>query len=39
MRYKRTIHEIVLLNALRKQPETQAARRQISDGVRDALNP
>lgn len=36
-RYNGTIHDFVLLNALRELPETKAALQQVSDGVRDAL--
>jgi acetyl esterase/lipase len=36
-RYNGTIHDFVLLNALRELPETKAALQQVSDGIRDAL--
>ena len=36
-RYNGTIHDFVLLNALRELPETKAALQQVSDGVRNAL--
>jgi acetyl esterase len=36
-RYNGTIHDFVLLNALRELPETKAALQQVSDGVRGAL--
>jgi len=36
-RYNGTIHDFVLLNALRELPETKAALQHVSDGVRDAL--
>jgi acetyl esterase/lipase len=36
-RYNGTIHDFVLLNALRELPERKAALQQVSDGVRDAL--
>ena len=36
-RYKGTIHDFVLLNVLRELPETKAVLKQVSDGVRDAL--
>jgi acetyl esterase/lipase len=36
-RYNGTIHDFVLLNALRELPETKAALQQVGDGVRDAL--
>jgi acetyl esterase len=36
-RYNGTIHDFVLLNALRALPETKAALQQVSDGVRNAL--
>jgi acetyl esterase/lipase len=38
-RYNSTIHDFVLLNALRELPTTKAALRQASDGIRDALQP
>lgn len=34
VRYNGTIHDFVLLNALRQVPSTQAALQQISDGIR-----
>lgn len=37
VRYNGTIHDFVLLNALRRVPSTEAALRQISDGVRAHL--
>lgn len=37
VRYNGTIHDFVLLNALRHVPSTEAALRQISDGVRAHL--
>lgn len=37
VRYNGTIHDFVALNALRKVPSTEAALRQISDGIRDHL--
>ena len=36
-RYRGTIHDFVLLNALRELPETKAALQQVNDGIRDAL--
>lgn len=36
-RYAGTIHDFVLLNALRQLPATEAALRQTSDGIRAAL--
>ena len=36
-RHNRTIHDFVLLNALRELPDTKAAFQQVSDGIRDAL--
>jgi acetyl esterase/lipase len=38
-RYDGMIHDFILLNAIRELPEVQAALRQASDGVRDALKP
>lgn len=35
VRYDGTIHDFVLLNALRHVPSTEAALRQISDGIRE----
>jgi acetyl esterase/lipase len=37
VRYNNTIHDFVLLNALRQLPSTQDALKQISDGIRDHL--
>jgi len=37
-RYNGTIHDFVLLNALHDLPETQAALRQSSEVIRDALS-
>ncbi|CDY79109.1 FIG00453767: hypothetical protein [Caballeronia glathei] len=37
VRYNGTIHDFVLLNALRHVPSTEAALQQISDGIRDHL--
>lgn len=37
VRYDGTIHDFVLLNALRNLPTTQAALRQISEGIREHL--
>lgn len=38
VRYNGTIHDFVLLNALRHVPSTEAALRQISDGIREHLS-
>jgi acetyl esterase len=38
-RYNGTIHDFVLLNGLRGEPDTQAAIKQASDAIRDALKP
>lgn len=38
-RYKGTIHDFVLLNALRHVPSTEAAIKQISSEIRDHLQP
>jgi acetyl esterase/lipase len=38
-RYNGTIHDFVLLNGLRGEPGTQAAIKQASDAIRDALKP
>jgi acetyl esterase/lipase len=38
IRYDGTIHDFVLLNAIRKVPSTQAALQQISGAIRNALN-
>src|SRR5215475_5212371 len=38
-RYNGLIHDFVLLNAIRQVPGVEAAIRQISDGIRDALKP
>jgi acetyl esterase len=37
VRYNGTIHDFVLLNALRHVPSTEAALKQISDGIREHL--
>jgi acetyl esterase/lipase len=37
VRYNGTIHDFVLLNALRHVPSTEAALQQISDGIRDHI--
>jgi len=37
VRYNGTIHDFVLLNALRKQPSTQEALQQISNGIREHM--
>ncbi len=37
VRYNGTIHDFVLLNALRHLPSTEAAIRQASEGIRDHL--
>jgi len=39
IRYDGTIHDFVLLNAIRKVPSTQAALQQISEAIRAALSP
>ena len=39
VRYNGTIHDFVLLNALRNLPSTKAAIEQINEGVRDHLKP
>ena len=39
IRYDGTIHDFVLLNAIRKVPSTQAALQQISEAIRTALSP
>lgn len=39
VRYNGTIHDFVLLNALRDVPSTEAAIKQASDGLRSHLNP
>lgn len=39
VRYNGTIHDFVLLNALRHIPSTEAALDQINDGLRRHLNP
>ena len=39
VRYNGTIHDFVLLNALRHVPSTEAALQQASDGIRAHLNP
>ena len=39
VRYNGTIHDFVLLNALRHVPSTEAALKQASDGVREHLTP
>jgi acetyl esterase/lipase len=38
VRYNGTIHDFVLLNALRHVPSTEAALQQISDGIREHLD-
>jgi acetyl esterase/lipase len=38
-RYNGMIHDFVLLNAISELPETKAALRQASDGIREALKP
>jgi acetyl esterase len=38
IRYDGTIHDFVLLNAIRKVPSTQAALQQTSEAIRNALN-
>ena len=38
VRYNGTIHDFVLLNALRHVPSTEAAIDQINDGLRQHLN-
>jgi acetyl esterase/lipase len=38
-RYNGMIHDFVLLNGIRDAPATQAALRQASDAIRDALKP
>jgi acetyl esterase len=39
VRYNGTIHDFVLLNALRHVPSTEAALKQASDGIREHLTP
>jgi len=39
VRYNGTIHDFVLLNALRNLPSTKAAIEQINEGVREHLKP
>ncbi len=39
VRYNGTIHDFVLLNAIRKVPSTEAAINQINDGLRQHLEP
>ena len=39
VRYNGTIHDFVLLNALRHVPSTEAALEQVNDGVRQHLEP
>ena len=39
VRYNGTIHDFVLLNALRHVPSTEAALKQASDGIREHLKP
>ena len=39
VRYNGTIHDFVLLNALRHVPSTEAAIEQINDGLRRHLTP
>jgi hypothetical protein len=38
-RCNRTIHDFVLLNGIKDVPSTQAALKQASEGIRDALKP
>jgi Esterase/lipase len=38
-RYNGTIHDFVLLNAIREVPSTEAALQQVSEAIRDALTP
>jgi acetyl esterase/lipase len=38
-RYNGTIHDFILLNALRDMPTTKDALRQASDTIREALQP
>jgi acetyl esterase len=38
-RYNGTIRDFVLLNAIRDVPGTQAALKQASEAIRDALKP
>jgi acetyl esterase len=38
-RYNGTIHDFVLLNAIREVPSTEAALQQVSEAIRDALRP
>jgi acetyl esterase/lipase len=38
-RYNGTIHDFVLLNAIKDVPSTQAALQQVSDAIREALKP
>ena len=39
VRYNGTIHDFVLLNALRNVPSTQAAIEQVTAGIREHLAP
>jgi acetyl esterase len=39
VRYNGTIHDFVLLNALRHVPSTEAALKQIADGIREHMKP
>jgi acetyl esterase/lipase len=39
VRYNGTIHDFVLLNAIRKVPSTEAAINQINDGLREHIGP
>jgi acetyl esterase/lipase len=38
-RYNGTIHDFVLLNGIKDVPSTQAALKQTSDAIREALKP
>jgi acetyl esterase/lipase len=38
-RYNGTIHDFVLLNGIHREPETQAALKQATDAIREALKP
>jgi acetyl esterase len=39
IRYDGTIHDFVLLNAIKKVPSTQAALQEIGEAIRTALSP
>jgi len=39
IRYNGTIHDFVLLNGIKDAPSTQAALRQVSEAIREALKP